>query len=381
MSVDGINPRHKETYPNMRLIAAESGNRSRVEGGQYIIQFVYETLSSTFVQVKDDTIDYELNGLRRLRRQSIAAAGTDFQKTVGTTTITSQIDDEAAVTLFLSSYEVDDTDASRTVEETYIEAGTLSVSTRQLSEGVQQETKEFLVTEGTTTGPIISRTTDNFLGLKRITVTTMQDKNGNSIVGSDPNLVSEYKTFRPFQYPGVVRFSVSETDNRIVRINEVIERPPAQADVLCTVYEFFQTSPNIVAADYTYQSADGLWSPNNWASSTISIAGSAGGVNITKGYRGYRTSTDSVSGSVFQQTFAFAAALINNKVIAANETSISYSVTTEKGPPDPIGNQYVLSASIKPAFNDINGTNYYKKTIIVTDAIPDQVATASLPYS
>ncbi len=97
MSVDGIDPRHKATYPNMRLVSAESGNRSRVEGGDYIVQFVYETLSGSFVQVKDDTVDYELNGLRRVTRESIAKEGTDFQKTVGTSFIDHQIDSETAV--------------------------------------------------------------------------------------------------------------------------------------------------------------------------------------------------------------------------------------------------------------------------------------------
>lgn len=126
MSVDGIPPRTGEAYDDMRLVAVEAGNRSRVEGGDYIVQFVYETLGDTFVQVKDDTVDYELNGLRRVTRESIAEAGTDFQKTVGTTSISSQIDTETAVTCILASYQVDDTDSYRKVTETYIEAGTIS---------------------------------------------------------------------------------------------------------------------------------------------------------------------------------------------------------------------------------------------------------------
>ena len=41
MSVDGIPPRTGEAYDNMRLVSVEAGNRSRVEGGDYIVQFVY----------------------------------------------------------------------------------------------------------------------------------------------------------------------------------------------------------------------------------------------------------------------------------------------------------------------------------------------------
>jgi hypothetical protein len=129
MSVDGIPPRTGEAYDNMRLIAVESGNRSRVEGGDYIVQFVYETLSGTFVQVKDDTVDFELNGLRRVQREKIALAGTDVpssEDTVGTDFIDHQIDSETAVRCFLASFEVDDTDSSRTLTQTFIEAGTVS---------------------------------------------------------------------------------------------------------------------------------------------------------------------------------------------------------------------------------------------------------------
>ena len=96
--VDGLANRSGEAYDNMRLVTTESIGR----GDDYVIELVYETLGDTFVQVKDDTIDYELNGLRRVTRESIAKAGVDFQKTVGTTTITSQIDGESAVTFIFS---------------------------------------------------------------------------------------------------------------------------------------------------------------------------------------------------------------------------------------------------------------------------------------
>jgi len=122
MSIDGIAPRTGEAYGNMALVNAQSAQ----SGDDYVVQFTYETLGDTFIQIKDDTISYTENGLRRVTRESIAAAGTDFQKTVGTSTISSKIDDEAEVTCYLASYEVDDTDSSRKVTEVYIEAGTLS---------------------------------------------------------------------------------------------------------------------------------------------------------------------------------------------------------------------------------------------------------------
>ena len=115
MSIDGLAPRTGEAYTDMRLVSVQSST----QGELYIVTLVYQTLGDSFVQVKDDNVNYIENGLRRVTRKSIAKAGTDFQKTVGTTSITSQIDNETAVTCVLANYEVDDTDSYREVTEVY----------------------------------------------------------------------------------------------------------------------------------------------------------------------------------------------------------------------------------------------------------------------
>jgi len=122
MSIDGLAPRTGEAYTDMRLVSVQSSTQQE----KYIVTLVYQTLGASFVQVKDDTVNYVENGLRRVTRESIAKAGTDFQKTVGTTSITSQIDDESEITCILANYEVNDTDSYREVTEVYIQAGTLS---------------------------------------------------------------------------------------------------------------------------------------------------------------------------------------------------------------------------------------------------------------
>ena len=127
MSIDGLAPRTGEAYTDMRLVAVQSSTQQE----KYIVTLVYQTLGDSFVQVKDDTVSYTESGLRRVTRESIAKAGTDFQKTVGATSITSQIDGETAVTCILASYEVDDTDSYREVTEVYVQAGVLS---RNISE-------------------------------------------------------------------------------------------------------------------------------------------------------------------------------------------------------------------------------------------------------
>jgi hypothetical protein len=126
MSIDGLAPREGEAYTDMRLTKVEAGNRSVREGGDYTVELTYETIGSSFVQVKDDNTDYELNGLRRVTRTSIAEVGTDYAGTVGTSYIDHQIDSETAVRCYLASYGIDDTDSFRQVQEVYVEAGTLS---------------------------------------------------------------------------------------------------------------------------------------------------------------------------------------------------------------------------------------------------------------
>jgi len=122
MSIDGIGARTGATYSDMRLVDA----RTIPDGESYLVQFTYETIGSSFVQVKDDTISFTESGLRRVQRESIAAAGTAFSQTVGTTTIDHQINAETAVACRLAAYEINDTDSSRTVIATYVEEGTLS---------------------------------------------------------------------------------------------------------------------------------------------------------------------------------------------------------------------------------------------------------------
>ncbi len=191
MSIDGLTPRTGEAYTDMRLVSV----RSSSQGEQYIVTLVYQTLGSSFVQIKDDTVNYLENGLRRVTRNSIANAGTDFQKTVGTTSITSQIDGETAVTCVLANYEVNDTDSFREVTEVYLEAGILTLSTPQISGRQRVKVTAFnitstqvsnLLSEVTTSHKLIDSSTSEQQGIKTFEYTfevddfetTTQEQNG-----------------------------------------------------------------------------------------------------------------------------------------------------------------------------------------------------------
>jgi hypothetical protein len=165
MSIDGLSSRSGEAYDDMGLISVQSST----QGNQYIITLVYATLGATFIKVKDDTVSYTETGLRKVSIKSIAEAGTEYQKTIGSDFITSKIDEEDGVTCSLASYEVDDTDSYREVTEIYMQSGVTSRSISTRSNGkIEIETVEAFNENPTTSisGAVkIGSDTSNFSGI------------------------------------------------------------------------------------------------------------------------------------------------------------------------------------------------------------------------
>ena len=369
-------------YAGMTLVEAKT--QFVPQAGTHYVKLVYETLTDAFVQEVDDVTDYELNGLRRVTRPLVAEAGVDYQKVVGTSTIQHQVDEETAVTLFLAGYKIEDTDAYRRVVETWMEAGTLSVTEKNLSDGVIEVSTSFFGVEGATIGPVISRGIGDFQGLQTINVTTLQDVDGNSVVDGGENLVNQVSGISSFTYPGVMDveyiFTVSD---KILNIQTLLKKSPAQSRVKTTTYFIFQNSSSLSPSDFTYLAATGLWSPNHWAAIYAEGIGGFGDEwNDSATFRGYRTSSESLSGNLLAPSFGdFAILRWQGVNVIRDGNSVAFSSTVDQGPPDPIGGVFTLDVQIVPAFDDVDGNKYYKKTIVVTDTIPDQPLAASLPYT
>jgi hypothetical protein len=201
--------------------------------------------------------------------------------------------------------------------------------------------------------------------------------------------IHEYESFVTFSYPGIVDPDNVEDDilgpspfNRQSHAFQILESP-VQSEVKATVYEFIQTSSSITASDYTYQSAAGLWSPNQWAS--VKATGEHSGSKLTQAFfadsqdfRGYRSS--SAAGNIITKSGKDTIYYNNRKVIDSKfDTTATLDVTVvDQGPPTPVGSKWVLDVKVSPAFVGTDGTPYYKKTIIVTDLIPAQ--SDNLPY-
>ena len=245
MSIDGLAPRTGEAYADMRLTQVESGNRSARDGGDYLVALTYETLGSAFVQVKDDNTDYELNGLRRVTRTSIAEAGTDYAKTVGTSFIDHQIDAETAVRCYLASYGIDDTDSFRQVQEVYIEAGVLSRDSRpapaQLA-GCTYVTVRSLGTPVTPTGVLVAESETESDGYITYEKTALQ--------GTIVETKQTYKDVVDVTVAGIVNCTqVSKSSGGIsgtIAVTQVT--PPRTKTLAATVTVEVTTSPPDTAA-------------------------------------------------------------------------------------------------------------------------------------
>jgi len=422
-------------YPDMRLVETEYVYIPSI--GDKRVKLTYETLTASWVEEKDEDTDYELNGLKRVSRTFVALPDTAYDKVVGTSTI-----DSDGTTLYLGSFKIEKTEAKWELTEVWLEAGILSetldnvgsqkakvietigtdpitppgyllASTRESdiqgiktnqftflkngavisesrameSEGVFRVTKVFFNNARTTVGPIIAQRTDNVDGMPTISITTLQDADGNSIVDGGENLVNQVSGFSPFTYPGVLNVERRETTNNgggdWLQVKGLLVDAPAQCKVRTTTYFIFQTSNSIESSDYNYKNSSGLWSPNHWAAFSLSASGSfdEGLFSDSSTFRGYRTSSASQSGTLSGPLLSNAQLSWQGQSVLVDSETITYDLVVDQGPVNPIGNTYTLDVQITPAFDDIDGNKYYKKTIVVTDAIPSQPDTASLPYT
>ena len=220
-----------------------------------------------------------------------------------------------------------------------------------------------------------------------------------------------------FTYPGVLSIGgdqITGTGGTTNLYNFNLE-PPVQAKIESRVSVIFQTSADIVAGDFTFNdgsgAASGLWNPTGWASTYMSgISWNYSPFSETKGLRGYRISTTlsgitEVAGAAGDNTFSHLNVTIftsKSPLFLAKETNTSpgslkaaingvsdsqgrqtivngrrifgstpYRMEISGGPIDPAGVKFTLDVDLRPAFSDVDGNTYYKKTII-TSTVPAQ---------
>jgi len=367
-------PDDGEEYPNLKLINIEYKYIPNMDTP--VLEFSYETLTSTWTNEDNDLNPLSINGLRVLEQNQVAVSGTALpydEDDVGVVTTS-----DGGKTLYLAGLEDRSSERKGQVTLSWAEAGTLSETVTPESTGLNRVSTTYLAVEPATSHPVISRTTQNVEGLKTITVVTLQRSDGSAI--TDGNPTNSFGRMYNFAYPGVVGVSSVTTtaisgDTAINRF--FYQQSPTERPIPATSYVFFQTASQPVAGDYTYGGAVGLWSPSNWARGTYygwRYQGSNFGTPIGEntGFRGFRTVEDdseisgvftSISGTATDDDGLSGTLLLDGT---------TYSISVSGGPEKPDGKTYTLGViDIAPAFIDVDGTQYYKKIITVA-TIPTQ---------
>jgi hypothetical protein len=410
MSVDGIDPRVGEAYPDMCLV---SNSASYTQTGEYIISFVYETLTAVWTKEQEDKVTSVANGLRVIDRSEVAKAATTApydEDSVGVATIT-----DGGKTLYLAGFRNEtstnpDFQIGRFIT-TWTEAGLISKSRRSIGQGIYSVSSTFLAQEGSTVGPVINRETKDIDGLKVVSVTTYQDSAGNSISATDgsDNLVHSFDSEENFTIPGVVRIKTTSyhSSNIAVLSSDGYTRlipgtaanygfdliKPAVTVQRVRNYIFYTTDPYISDSDYQYDPGDGAavghWNPVDWAKSTISGASADGSPFYeSKAYGNYRAAnaTNEFTTEVRNARYNYSnpeytirpTVLVDNDGQEVSQVFINgYKMATkpspiisvEGGPENPVGSRWTLSVDVgrTPSFEDLNGNSYYKKVIKICD--------------
>jgi hypothetical protein len=116
-------------YTNCRLISVEVDTRfnSVSNTDSAVLVKTYETLTNTFVEITDPTVEYGENGLKKITRVFRAISGTASSNVVGTTTFP-VVPVQGTTTTYLARSLIEDSEAFAELTETYIESGVLSIS-------------------------------------------------------------------------------------------------------------------------------------------------------------------------------------------------------------------------------------------------------------
>ena len=326
-------------YDNMRLV--KGGVEYISAANTHYVTLAYETLTSSWVQEKDDTVTYSENGLERVTRVSVALPNTAYTSVVGTTTI-----DNDGTTLYLASREIDETDAKWTLTEQWAEAGKLSETEPATGTNrIRQKVVVWQGVEGTApTGYVgASRKTDNIEGFPTITITYY--------LSSDLSQeFPAYTTTVPFTMPGTIDFRstnlASGTRNQMLDVN-----PPVSTLCEASVVDSYTTNADLVDIDAVYQ-------PNYWTKVIIEGLG----LNFTA----FSSTTTYINHIALSDgTQATGPVLGGLELIQGNRL---YGDTTGyiriDGPTyDPAGKSIIINDNADPIFTLLDGTQYYKRTV------------------
>jgi hypothetical protein len=406
-------------FQNMVLVAQEEQSDIVNRASAMVLTKVYETLTGTFVGETDDVTDYEINGLKRVRRTLIAVAGTS---TAAYIVGTQSYESEAAVTagafvvgrrykivsvgstnftaigasantvgvvftatgvgsgtgtaryptLYLAGVRIEENDAFVRVLGEYLEPGIVSTGSRLIDGGLREVTvRSFYDVNAPAMGIVVSQTKDNELGYPVWVTTTLQKADGTSPVST--GAAETFESLGQFLYPGrAVLYNEPLTVGIAdFRFYDLFLSPPIESTVDATTEISYSVTADIGTL------ANPLWNPQDWATlkAQYLVDGNVGGARSkVEGLRGYRVGDPDTPGGTVQTVTATSA---TDDFVVAFGTLLTdafpLNAEVSGGPVSPEGNTYTLSYKVDPAFTGTDGTQYYRRTVTYA-TIPAQPA-------
>jgi len=202
------------------------------------------------------------------------------------------------------------------------------------------------------TGPVIKTEAIRENGVTKYSITVRQG------VGSvDPTAVTSVSTkYANFRYPGRAGPYVNSSVGGWGGVLDVFLSPPIDVLIPHTITVTYQATNSI-------GSIGTLWQPKSWATLVATWTG-LGDYPQSKieGLREYRAYPGSPAGVSMT-----AGSLDTNGGTCMGQTMFggsSANITVSGGPPDPYGHTWTVEASLEPVFQDENGTQWYRKTVV-----------------
>ena len=360
-STNGITKTEGLNYADMRLI---SNDLNASKNGP-VVDFVYETLTTSWEKEVEDVPSATESGLRLLTRVRVARQGSTkphSEDGVGISTIT-----DNGKTLYLAGFEDQSTDRIGRFVTRWAEAGLLDFSESYDLEGLETLSYTFIGQEGATDGRVTFRRTSNFQGFRTYIVRTLRKIGGSTVV--DNEVVETIGVYHPWTFPGIanaVELEVTSSPDPVRKIFDIeLDHPvtpplgiPATAEIR------YQNDSNIGTLPYP------VWNPMKWAKYSAywlsnnleptSRYGTLGGYRTGVGTKAYTGGATQVS---FLGRFVYAAA------------GAAATINISGGPANPVGNTYIIAKPrVEHAFTEKEPgggiVKWYRRTIVYA-TIPD----------
>ena len=357
-------------YTNCRLIEVEVDTRVNATSNTEnpLLVQTYETLTDSFVEITDPSIAYGENGLKKITRVFRAISGTASSNVVGTTTFP-VVPVAGTTTTYLASSLIDDNTAFAELTEVYLEAGQISISEESGPQGipntkVRRYTSQ--VTEPTSLGIVLSRSTENTSGYKIYNYSFLEGATAGSSPVTEGGEVISYVKNIEVRLAGVVGRNVrTVTDGEISFIYVV---PPSVKDVQATISIKLVTS-SAISLPVAYNLSGTSCSASiitsratpigveQGSSLTVSVFNRSYSANARSFPNSYHTGGGTSSVTTPAQILRDDDSIIGESLDETTTTSVTMSGSSTA--PATTG---IYQDEVDPAFLDADGTQYYRRT-------------------